>query len=96
MLDEDKEQSGFKIGLQGCFLIQRDPVVVFWPSCFLEAWGTKAKKPHMVKNITVFLAVPPKAARPNTSFFLEHVWLLALVPKAFKKTLGQKTTSGSL
>ncbi len=30
---------------------QRDPEVVFWPSgVFVEAWGTKAKKPHIFKN----------------------------------------------
>ncbi len=25
---------------------QKDPVVVYWPSGFLEAWGTKANKNH--------------------------------------------------
>ncbi len=33
---------------------QKDPEVVFWPSGILEAWGTKAKKPHIFKNILVF------------------------------------------
>jgi hypothetical protein len=27
-------------------LSQRHPEVFFWPSVFLEAWGTKAKQPH--------------------------------------------------
>jgi hypothetical protein len=33
---------------------QRDPEIVFGPSVFLEAWGTKANKPHMFKTIIVF------------------------------------------
>jgi hypothetical protein len=28
--------------------------VVYWPSGFLEAWGTKAKKPHFSRNILVY------------------------------------------
>ncbi len=32
---------------------QRDPAVVVWPSGFLEAWGTKAKKPHTVQKQVV-------------------------------------------
>ncbi len=33
----------------------------FLAKCFLEACGTKAKKPHLFKNKDVFLALPPKA-----------------------------------
>ncbi len=29
---------------------QRDPEVVFWPSCVLEAWFTKAKQIHRVSR----------------------------------------------
>ena len=34
--------------------IQRDPVVVYWPSGFLEAWGCKANKPVFSLIIVVF------------------------------------------
>ncbi len=34
--------------------IQRDPEVFCGPSGFLEAWGTKAKKPHVFRKIVVF------------------------------------------
>ena len=27
---------------------QRDPVMVYWPSAFLEDWGAKAKKPNFI------------------------------------------------
>ncbi len=30
--------------------IQRDPAVLFWPSGFLEAWGTKDKKTTLVQD----------------------------------------------
>ncbi len=34
--------------------VQKDTELGFWPSAFLEAWGTKAKKPHILKKIMVF------------------------------------------
>ncbi len=37
-----------------------------------------------------FLALPPSAARPDNLFVLENVSLLASVPQASKKLLGQK------
>ncbi len=37
-----------------CSTLQRDPEVFFWPSAFLDAWGTKAKKLHIFKNTVVF------------------------------------------
>jgi hypothetical protein len=37
---------------------QRDPVMFFWPSGFLEAWGTKANKPHFLQEHTVCFALP--------------------------------------
>jgi hypothetical protein len=58
----------------GPIMRQRKPELVFWPSCFLEAWGTKAKN-HL---------------------FLENVWFFGLGTPGLQKTLGQKTTSGSL
>jgi hypothetical protein len=29
----------------------RDPIVFFWPSVFLEAWGTKAKKTNFFRKV---------------------------------------------
>ncbi len=33
---------------------QKEPEVVLWPSGFLEAWGSKAKKPHIFHTIVFF------------------------------------------
>ncbi len=43
---------------------QRDPEVVVWPSGFLEAWGTEAKRPRIF--------------RPSNFSFLENVWFFCL------------------
>ncbi len=69
--------------------------VVLWPSWFLETWGTKAEKTHIFKNRVFLLALPPKAAEPHNICVWRLCGVLALVPKASKKPLGQKTTSGS-
>ncbi len=42
------------------------PKCFCWPSVFWEAWGAKAKRPHM-------LALPPKAVRPTNHYFPENV-----------------------
>ncbi len=44
---------------------QRDPEVVFWPSGFWKAWGTEANKNTHLKEQSVLLALPPKAASPT-------------------------------
>ena len=49
--------------------------MVYWPSGFLEAWGTKAKKPHLLQENTGLLALPPSAARPKNHYVFENVWL---------------------
>ena len=36
-----------------CILFQRDPELFFWRRVLLEAWGTKAKKPHISKELVV-------------------------------------------
>ena len=40
--------------------------------CFLEAWGTKAKKPTPFNDNYGFSALPPKAARPTNHNFPER------------------------
>ncbi len=58
---QEGEGEGRAIGALWMWLIltlaalsQRDPKVLFWPSGFLEAWGTKAKEPHSLRKIMVF------------------------------------------
>ena len=69
--------------------IQKDPVVVYWPSVFLEAWGTKAKKPHFFQKILVYWPCRIRRQSQKTSIFLNKYCFLALVPQASKKPLGQ-------
>ncbi len=52
----------------------------FWPTVFLEAWGTKAPKPHIFKKRLFLLALPHSAARPKNNWFPENVRFVALVP----------------
>ncbi len=71
-------------GFPGPGLVQRDPVVVCWPSGgFLEAWGTKAKKPQLFKKRLVFGLA---AARPKNQFFPEQVWFFGLGTPGLQKT----------
>jgi hypothetical protein len=63
--------------------------VFVWLSVFLDACGTKAKKPHIKEN-PCFLALPPSAARPTKQHFLENVWLFGLGTPGLQKTLGQQ------
>ncbi len=59
---------------------QRDPEVFFGQVFF---WGPGVPRP---RNHTV----------SGNHYFLKICFFLALIPQAFKKPLGQKTTSGSL
>ncbi len=64
---------------------------VYWPSDFLEAWGTKAKKTTGVHAKTCFLALPPSAARPPKHSFPGKVWFLGLgTPGLQQKHLANK------
>ncbi len=66
---------------------QRDPVVVYWPSGFLEAWGTKAKKPQISRNI--LLAWPCRRRRQgkkNTIFIENCVFCCLGTPGLQKNT----------
>ncbi len=58
---------------------QRDAEVVFWAKCFLEAWGTKANKPHVFQKRVVFWPwytrpQPKHLAKQNTSASLCSEW----------------------
>ncbi len=68
---------------------QRDPVVVYWPSVFLEAWGTKAKNHSCLRTYWFCGRAAFGGKATQTSIFLEHCGLLALLPQASKKPLGQ-------
>ena len=72
-----KQSSGAKANCQ------RDPEVICWPNWFLEACGAKANKPHIFWRIIVFWQ------GQTTTPFLKLCGVLALVPQASKKTLGQ-------
>ncbi len=69
---------------------------VFWPRCFLDAWGTKAKKPHLFRKILLVWPCSLRRQGKKTMIFYKKCGFLAWVPQASKKTLGQKNTSGSL
>ncbi len=73
-----------------------DPERFFRPSYVLEAWGTKASKPRIFSKLMVFGPCSLRRQGPNTTLFRNMCGFLALVPQASPKTLGQKTTSGSL
>ncbi len=68
---------------------QRDPVVVYWPSGFLEAWGTNANKPHFFRTLLVLWPCRRRRRGQQTSVFMNKCGFLALVPQASQKPLGQ-------
>ncbi len=47
---------------------QRDPVVVYWPSVFLEAWGTKAKN-HTSSGKSWFTGLAAEGGKANKLVF---------------------------
>ncbi len=69
----------FRWGLQ-VTTDQRDPEVFVWPSGFLEAWGTKAKQPHMFNKILVCVPCRRKRQGKTNIIFLKMCGCLALVP----------------
>ncbi len=60
---------------------------VLLAKCFLRAWGTKAKTPHISRNELFLLPCRRRRARLTNHYFLAHVWLLALVHQASNKPL---------
>ncbi len=64
---------------------QRDPEVVFWPSDFLEAWGTEANTPHIFRTCVVFGPCRRRGRGPQTILFLKMCVVLASAPQASKQ-----------
>ncbi len=60
----------------------------------LDAWGTRAQKPHIVQETSFCLASPPKAARPTNHSFLEHVCLFGLGTPGLQKIIWPKNHFG--
>ncbi len=48
------------------------PKCLFGQVFFFEAWGAKAKKPHMFLKMCGLLALPPSAAKLNNHFCRYH------------------------
>ena len=57
--------------------------------CFLKAWGTKAKQPHMFRKRMVFGLCRLRRQGQKTIRALNNCVFLAWVPQASKKPLGQ-------
>ncbi len=70
---------------------QTDPEVVFWPSGFLEAWGTKAEK---LQEHCGFRPCRRRRQGPKNIIVLKMCGLLALVSQVSKKPLGQQKHFG--
>ncbi len=77
-------------------VLERDPEVVFWPSDLLEARGTKAKKQHISKKIVFVWPCRLRRQGPKISLVIEMCGFLLVVSEASQKTVGPKSTSGSL
>ncbi len=73
-----------------------DPEVGFWPCGLVEAWGTEAKTPNMVKENHGFGIATEGGKANKKRFYKKRVFCLALVPQAFEKPLGRKTTAWPL
>ncbi len=69
------------------------PKFCCWPSGFVEAWGTNAKKPRIFKKRVVCWPCRRRRQGRRNMIFLV---LLTVVPQASKTPLGQKGTSGSV
>ncbi len=74
---------------------QRAAKVVLWPIGFVEAWGTKAQKPHIFLKSLVCWPCRLRRQRLKTIVSGKRV-LLWLGTPGLKQSLGQKTTLGSL
>ncbi len=66
---------------------QRGPEAVRRPGGFLEAWGTKAQKPHFVRKRVVL-------ALPKNNYFIEICDCFTLAPQASKKQMARKPLRG--
>ncbi len=67
---------------------QRDPVVVYLPSCFLETWGAKANKPHFFMKILVF-GLAAFGGKAKNKYFHEQVCFFGLGTPGLQKNTWQ-------
>ncbi len=58
--------------------------------CFLEAWGTKDKQPHIFRTTVVFRHCLRRRQGQQIILFGKQCGFLALVPQASKKLLTKK------
>ncbi len=63
---------------------------------FLEARGAEANENTHLQENDGSSALQPKATRPKKHDVPENVWFVGLGTPGIQKTLGQKTTSGTL
>jgi hypothetical protein len=71
-------------------MIQRDPVVVYWPSVFLEAWSTKAKH-NTFSGTYWFIGLAAFGGRVNKPIFsLTSVVFLPWYPRPPTNHLANK------
>ena len=67
----DRQHNGRKLQIYSN--TQRDPLVVLWPSGFLKALGTKAKKPYLFRKVLIGLSTPRyKKTQGNTTTTRSH------------------------
>ena len=64
---------------------QQSLIVVYWPSGFLEAWGTKAKKPHFFRKLLVVWPCRRRRQGQKTSIFLENCVFVGLGTPGLQK-----------
>ena len=69
--------------------------VVFGAKWFLGGPGYQGRQTTHVQECNGFLALPPKAAKPNNHKFIEHVWFVGLGTPSPPIPVGQTTTSRS-
>jgi hypothetical protein len=77
-------------------LPQKDPEVVFWPSAFLEAWGTKANKSHIFKKIVVVWPCRRRRQGQRNHSLLDHVWFFGLGAPGLQQHTWPKNAWGPL
>ncbi len=67
---------------------QRDPAMNCWPSGCLDAWDTKAKKPHVFKSILVFGSNRRRRQSQQTDIFINMCGFWPWYPRPPTNHLG--------
>jgi hypothetical protein len=67
-------------------MVRRDPDFFCWPSVFLEAWGTKAKKAHILQKRVVFWPCRLRRQDQRTILFCNKVLFFGLGTPGLHKT----------